>query len=66
MKESILPRMHTATQDTVLGGIIKHVNDRKMVIVLGESGKAKPSLFLIFVHKAHLHHTIKNVQLTRL
>ena len=48
MKESILPRMHTATQDTVLGGIIKHVNDRKMVIVLGEHGEGKTITVLDF------------------
>ena len=48
MKESILPRMHTATQDTVLGGIIKHVNDRKMVIVLGEPGEGKTITVLDF------------------
>ena len=35
MRESILPRMYTATQDTVLGGVIQHVNSKKMVIVLG-------------------------------
>lgn len=29
MKESILPRMQTETQDTVLGGIIKHLKDKK-------------------------------------
>ncbi len=41
MKESILPRMHTDTQATVLGGIIKHVKDGKIVIVLGEPGEGK-------------------------
>lgn len=48
MKESILPRMKTATQDTVLGGIIKHVKDRKMVIVLGEPGEGKTITLLDF------------------
>ena len=41
MRESILPRMYTATQDTVLGGVIQHVNSKKMVIVLGEPGEGK-------------------------
>lgn len=41
MKESILPRMHSDAQDMVLGGIIRHVDDRKMVIVLGEPGEGK-------------------------
>ena len=48
MKESILPRMHTATQDAVLGGIIKHLNDKKMVIVLGEPGEGKTITILDF------------------
>ena len=48
MKESILPRMRTATQDTVLGGLIKHVKDRKMVIVLGEPGEGKTITLLDF------------------
>ena len=41
MKESILPRMHSDAQDMVLGGIMKHVEDKKMVIVLGEPGVGK-------------------------
>ena len=48
MRESILPRMHTDTQDMVLGGIIKHVRDRKMVIVLGELGEGKTITVLDF------------------
>lgn len=48
MKESILPRMHINTQDMVLGGIFKHVKDRKMVIVLGESGEGKTIIVLDF------------------
>lgn len=48
MKESILPRMHTATQDIVLGGIIKHVAARKMTIVLGEPGEGKSVTVLDF------------------
>lgn len=48
MKESILPRMHTATQDAVLGGIIKHLEDKKMVIVLGEPGEGKTITILDF------------------
>lgn len=48
MKESILPRMHTNTQDIVLGGIIKHVQDKKMVIVLGEPGEGKTITVLDF------------------
>ena len=48
MKESILPRMHTATQDTVLGGIIKHANDGKMVLVIGEPGEGKTTTVLDF------------------
>ena len=48
MRESILPRMHTNTQDIVLGGIIKHVQDKKMVIVLGEPGEGKTITVLDF------------------
>lgn len=48
MKESILPRMHTSTQDAVLGGIIKHLSDQKMVIVLGEPGEGKTITILDF------------------
>ena len=48
MKESILPRMHTATQDAVLGGMIKHLDDGKMVIVLGEPGEGKTITILDF------------------
>lgn len=48
MKESILPRMHTDTQATVLGGIIKHVKDGKIVIVLGEPGEGKSVTILDF------------------
>ncbi|MBR1478999.1 MAG: AAA family ATPase [Lachnospiraceae bacterium] len=48
MKESILPRMQTETQDTVLGGIIKHLKDKKMVIVLGEPGEGKTITILDF------------------
>lgn len=48
MRESILPRMHTDTQDIVLGGIIKHVKDHKMVIVLGEPGEGKTITVLDF------------------
>ena len=48
MKESILPRMHSDAQDMVLGGIIRHVDDRKMVIVLGEPGEGKSTTVLDF------------------
>ena len=48
MRESILPRMYTATQDTVLGGVIQHVNSKKMVIVLGEPGEGKTVTMLDF------------------
>lgn len=40
--------MHNSVQDTVLGGIIKHVQDKKMVIVLGESGDGKTITLLDF------------------
>lgn len=48
MRESILPRMHIRMQDAVLGGIIKHVSDRKMVIILGEPGEGKTVTALDF------------------
>lgn len=48
MKESILPRMETATQNTVLGGIIKHVSDDKPVAVFGEPGEGKTVTVLDF------------------
>lgn len=48
MKESILPRMHSDAQDMVLGGIMKHVEDKKMVIVLGEPGVGKTTTLLDF------------------
>ena len=48
MKESILPRMKTNTQDTVLGGIIDHLENGKMAIVLGEPGEGKTVTVLDF------------------
>ena len=48
MRESLLPRMHIRMQDAVLGGIIKHVSDRKMVIILGEPGEGKTVTALDF------------------
>lgn len=48
MKESILPRMQTSTQNTVLGGIVKHINDGKLVVVLGEPGEGKSVTVLDF------------------
>ena len=48
MKESILPRMNNETQDIVLGGIIKHINDKKLVAVLGEPGEGKSVTVLDF------------------
>lgn len=48
MKESILPRMETKTQTTVLGGIIKHRSDGKMVVVVGEPGEGKTITILDF------------------
>lgn len=49
MNESILPRMHTRTQDIVLGGLKKSVNqDRKITIVLGEPGEGKTTTILDF------------------
>ena len=52
MRESILPRMKTATQDMVLGGLIKHAKDRKMVIVIGEPGEGKTITLLDFCAKS--------------
>lgn len=48
MRESILPRMKNATQDMVLGGLIKHARDHKMVIVIGEPGEGKTVTVLDF------------------
>jgi len=49
MKESILPRMKNATQETVLGGIAEHINNGKMLIVVGEPGEGKTTLLLDFI-----------------
>ena len=38
--------METKTQNTVLGGIIKHRSDGKMVIVVGEPGEGKTITFI--------------------
>ena len=48
MKESILPRMKTDAQNMVLGGIIEHLNNKKMVLVLGEPGEGKTITVLDF------------------
>lgn len=70
MKESILPRMKTATQDTVLGGIIKHLNDKKMVIVLGEPGEGKTITVLDFcvqnTYPSHYYRCSPNTQMSSL
>lgn len=52
MKESLLPKMYTATHDTVLGGIKAHVSQHKMVIVLGEPGEGKTCTVLDFCSQA--------------
>ena len=70
MRESILPRMYTATQDTVLGGIIQHVNSKKMVIVLGEPGEGKTVTMLDFCaqypHPAYYYRCSPNTTMNSL
>lgn len=70
MRESILPRMYTATQDTVLGGVIQHVNSKKMVIVLGEPGEGKTVTMLDFCtqypHPAYYYRCSPNTTMNSL
>ena len=48
MRESILPRMYTETQDVILGGLLTHAEEKKMAILLGETGEGKTITALDF------------------